>query len=152
MAGAPSLSHCLRAIHIQERRVWPPYHVPIIPLIFWSFYYLNFSDPAAYTDFLHRPLYMCGDPYETTDSVFGVKESLVLDFLKGGGHRRASGEVWSVTKIVPLKHDFVCITKGISHQMRQKVAQDQANRQGGGEAQGRGWSSDTGGILIEYRD
>ena len=80
---------------------------------------------------LHRALYLRGDPYETSDAVFGVKESLVVD-LHSIDDFPGLAEKHGVppgTKV--LKHDFVLNTAGEARATREREAQREADRQGG---------------------
>lgn len=65
-------------------------------------------------------LYLRGDPYETSDAVFGVKQSLIVDLDKvdrdiAKRYDAKEGE-WL------LKHDFVLVTEKETEQLRDKNA------------------------------
>ena len=75
---------------------------------------------------------MRGDPYETSDAVFGVKESLIVTLREVGdveGLAERHG-VLLTTKL--LRHDFVLTTEEESLAVRQQDAQREVERQGGG--------------------
>lgn len=83
------------------------------------------------TDNLNRALYLRGDPYESSDAVFGVKESLVVD-LKRVGDVPGLGEKHGLpAEMKLLQHDFVLISEKESQLQREQAAQEEANLQGG---------------------
>lgn len=74
---------------------------------------------------------MPGGPFESSDGVFGVKESLVVD-LKRIGDVAGLAEKHGVspdTKL--LEHHFVLITEEESRVFRDSEAQEQASRHKG---------------------
>jgi hypothetical protein len=76
-------------------------------------------------------LYLRGDPFETSDAVFGVKESLIIDLARVGD-TDGLAEKYNVspdTKL--LRYDFVLITEEEARQAREQAAQQVADRQGG---------------------
>ncbi|KAL4926759.1 intradiol ring-cleavage dioxygenase [Aspergillus undulatus] len=80
-------------------------------------------------DLLITALYPRGDPYETSDPVFGVKESLVVDLSEvtdSGMAEKYGVEVG--TKL--LKHDFVLLTEQQARELRRKNAVEAMDRQG----------------------
>lgn len=77
-------------------------------------------------------LYLRGDPYETSDAVFGVKESLIIDLQRVGdvdGLAEKHG-VPPDTKL--LQYDFVLITDEQQQKKREEDAWREVERQGGG--------------------
>jgi len=54
-----------------------------------------------------RALYIRNDPYETSDAVFGVKKSLVVDFSTADAGIAQKYGVKEGSKV--LKHDFVLV-------------------------------------------
>lgn len=76
-------------------------------------------------------LYLRGDPFETSDAVFGVKESLITDLARVGD-TDGLAEKYNVspdTKL--LRYDFVLITEDEARQAREQAAQEVADRQAG---------------------
>ena len=55
-----------------------------------------------------RALYLRGDPYETSDAVFGVKESLIIDLGTVTAEQVKKYDVKEGTKL--LTYDFVLVT------------------------------------------
>ena len=69
----------------------------------------------------HSALYPRGDPYESSDPVFGVKESLVVDLATVSDPEVA--EKYCVEQGTSLlTYDFVLITKEESLQLRKEEA------------------------------
>ena len=67
-----------------------------------------------------RALYLRGDPYETTDAVFGVKQSLIVDLGKVDAE---TAKTYGVKEgMTLLKHDFVLVTKEETEKLRDKNA------------------------------
>ncbi len=63
---------------------------------------------------------MRGDPYETSDAVFGVKQSLVIDLDKVD---KATAEEYGVAEgSWLLKHDFVMTTQEEADNLRDELA------------------------------
>ena len=65
---------------------------------------------------LCRALYIRGDPYETSDAVFGVKNSLIVDFEKADGETAKKYDV-KVGSLV-LRHDFVLVSENETSSLR----------------------------------
>lgn len=59
---------------------------------------------------------MRGDPYETSDAVFGVKDSLVVDVHKVNADTAKKYGVAEGSSLI--KHDFVLVTKEESEKLR----------------------------------
>lgn len=75
------------------------------------------ADPfETLTDNPISALYLKGDPYETSDAVFGVKSSLIVDF------HLADEEVAKKYNIEPgtrvLKHDFILVSEKEASDLR----------------------------------
>lgn len=70
--------------------------------------------------FLHRALYLRGDPYETSDAVFGVKDSLVVD-LKTVTPEQAK-EYGVAEGCMLLTYDFVLVSDEEARSLREKEA------------------------------
>lgn len=71
-------------------------------------------------DHLITALYLRGDPYETSDAVFGVKESLIVDL---GTVTPAQAQQYNVkegTKL--LTYDFVLVTDEETKTLRDEEA------------------------------
>jgi hypothetical protein len=65
-------------------------------------------------------LFLRGDPYETTDAVFGVKQSLIVDI---GTVDAETAKTYGVKEgMAFLKHDFVLVTKEETEQLRDQNA------------------------------
>lgn len=68
----------------------------------------------------HRALYLRGDPYETSDAVFGVKESLLIDLETVDAEQAARYGVKEGGKLIT--YDFVLISEEESKGLREKNA------------------------------
>lgn len=71
---------------------------------------------------------MRGDPYETSDAVFGVKQSLVVDFDKVDAATAAQYGIQEGTLL--LKHDFVLVTKQEAEDLRDRNATEALTKLG----------------------
>ena len=69
-----------------------------------------------------RALYLRGDPYETSDAVFGVKESLIIDLKTVTEDHVKQYEVKPGSKLIT--YDFVLVTDEESRKLREKNAMD----------------------------
>jgi len=93
-------------LNLLKRHPWRPAHM-----------HFMFEKPGW--DHLITALYIRGDPYETSDAVFGVKQSLIVDFEKVDAETAKYGvEIGS--KI--LKHDFVLVDEKETEKLRDKNA------------------------------
>ncbi|KAF3014446.1 hypothetical protein E8E14_008648 [Neopestalotiopsis sp. 37M] len=82
-------------------------------------------------DRLITALYLRGDPYENSDAVFGVKESLITT-LGSVSDVEGLTEKYGVAPTTKLlKHDFVLITDEESDNLREQNAWKEAQRRGG---------------------
>lgn len=73
-----------------------------------------------------RALYVRGDPYESSDAVFGVKESLIVD-LKRASDTPGLSETYGVletTKV--LTYDFVLVSEAEVDALRHEKATQSA--------------------------
>lgn len=67
-----------------------------------------------------RALYLRGDPYETSDAVFGVKESLIVDL---GTVNKEQAEKYGVKEGSKLlTYDFVLVTDEETKKLRDEEA------------------------------
>ncbi|KAH7116332.1 dioxygenase [Dactylonectria macrodidyma] len=82
----------------------------------WRPAHLHFMLKKAGMDELTTALYLRGDPYETSDAVFGVKESLVVDLDRVD---KATAEKYGVEEgIWLLTYDFVLATEDETMKLR----------------------------------
>jgi protocatechuate 3,4-dioxygenase beta subunit len=65
-------------------------------------------------------LYIRNDPYETSDAVFGVKKSLIVDFITADAETAKKYDVKEGTKL--LKHDFVLVGEKETERLRDENA------------------------------
>jgi hypothetical protein len=75
-----------------------------------------------------RALYLRGDPYETSDAVFGVKKSLVVDL--GKVDKEMAKEYGVEEGIWLLKHDFVLTTQEETEKLRDQLATEALQKLG----------------------
>lgn len=75
-----------------------------------------------------RALYLRGDPYETSDAVFGVKQSLVVDL---GKVDKETAEKYGVKEgIWLLEHDFVLTTQEETAKLKDELATEALKKLG----------------------
>lgn len=75
-----------------------------------------------------RALYLRGDPYETSDAVFGVKQSLIVDLDKVD---KETAEKYGVKEgIWLLKYDFVLTTQEETEKLRDQLAEEALKKLG----------------------
>lgn len=67
---------------------------------------------------IFRALYLRGDPFESSDAVFGVKNSLLVNLLQVDDAMAQAYNVQVGSKL--LKHDFVLVTDEESRSLRDK--------------------------------
>jgi hypothetical protein len=65
-------------------------------------------------------LYIRNDPYETSDAVFGVKQSLIVDFVPADAETAKKYGVKEGTKL--LRHDFVLVSAKETEKLRDENA------------------------------
>ncbi|KAM0720875.1 hypothetical protein Q7P37_003160 [Cladosporium fusiforme] len=73
-------------------------------------------------DHLITALYLRGDPYETSDAVFGVKESLLIDLGTVNAEQANTYGVKEGGKL--MSYDFVLVSEQESRELREKNAMD----------------------------
>ncbi len=64
----------------------------------------------------HRALYLRGDPYETSDAVFGVKDSLLIDLHDVDEETAKKYDVKSGIKMI--KYDFGLVSEKEASDLR----------------------------------
>lgn len=67
-----------------------------------------------------RALFLRGDPYETSDAVFGVKESLLVDLTTADNSVAQEYEVKPGTLV--LTYDFILVSEAEAKDLREKEA------------------------------
>ena len=80
-------------------------------------------------DVVCRALYLRNDPYETSDAVFGVKDSLTVDLGKAGPEYAKKYNVSEDHAL--LTYDFVLVSDAETKALREKnskIALDQLGR------------------------
>lgn len=65
-------------------------------------------------------LYLRGDPYETSDAVFGVKDSLLIDLGTVSAEQSKKYGMKEGTKVI--SYDFVLVSEEDSRKLREKNA------------------------------
>lgn len=65
-------------------------------------------------------MYLRGDPYETSDAVFGVKESLIIDLKTVDEQHVKQYGVKAGTRLIT--YDFVLVTENDSKELRERNA------------------------------
>ena len=98
-----------------ERHCWRPSHM-----------HFMFEKPGY--DHLITALYLRGDPYETSDAVFGVKESLIVDLGTVSAEQAKQYDVKESTKL--LTYDFVLVTEEESADLRAKKSKEALEKLG----------------------
>ncbi|KAF5138392.1 Hydroxyquinol 1,2-dioxygenase [Metarhizium anisopliae] len=94
-------------LKLLKRHCWRPAH-------------MHFMFEKEGWDHLTTALYMRGDPYETSDAVFAVKRSLIVDLEKVDAATAAKYGVKEGTLL--LKHDFVLVTQKEADELRDRNA------------------------------
>ncbi|ROW10224.1 hypothetical protein VMCG_01671 [Cytospora schulzeri] len=98
-----------KLLQLLGRHCWRPAHV-------------HFMFEKEGWDHLITALYLRGDPYETSDAVFGVKKSLVIDLDKVD---KKTAEEYGVPEGTwLLKQEFVLITEKESLDLRDRLAEE----------------------------
>ncbi|KAK8103162.1 dioxygenase [Apiospora sp. TS-2023a] len=94
----------------------------------WRPAHLHFMFEKEGWDHLITALYMRGDKYETSDAVFGVKQSLIVDTTVAD---KATAEKYGVKEgTALLKHDFVLVTKQETDDLKDKNAMEALEKLG----------------------
>ena len=71
---------------------------------------------------MNSALYLRNDPYETSDAVFGVKKTLIVDFKPAD---EATAKQYSVDFGTPvLRHDFVLVSEKEASNLRDKNSKE----------------------------
>lgn len=65
-----------------------------------------------------RALYLRGDPYETSDAVFGVKESLLVDLITADKETAQKYQVRPGTLV--LRYEFILVSEAEARNFREK--------------------------------
>ncbi|KAK6198445.1 hypothetical protein LQW54_010273 [Pestalotiopsis sp. IQ-011] len=86
----------------------------------WRPAHLHFMFDKPGLDKLVTALYLRGDPYETSDAVFGVKQSLIVDLGKVDGAAAAKYDAKEGHWL--LMHDFVLVTEKETQDLRDRNA------------------------------
>jgi protocatechuate 3,4-dioxygenase beta subunit len=94
-------------LKLLKRHPWRPAHM-----------HFMFGKPGW--DNLITALYIRGDPYETSDAVFGVKQSLIVEFEKVDAETAKKYGVEVDSKI--LRHDFVLVDEKETEKLRDENA------------------------------
>ncbi|KUJ23610.1 aromatic compound dioxygenase [Mollisia scopiformis] len=94
-------------LKLLKRHPWRPAHM-----------HFMFEKPGW--DHLITALYIRNDPYETSDAVFGVKQSLIVDFTSADAEIAKKYGVKEGTKF--LKHDFVLVDEKETERLRDENA------------------------------
>ncbi|KAF7870448.1 hypothetical protein EAF04_004192 [Stromatinia cepivora] len=96
-----------RLLKLLKRHPWRPAH-------------MHFMFQKTGWDHLITALYIRGDPYESSDAVFGVKESLIVDFEPATAEIAERYSVPVGSKV--LKHDFVLVSEKETEELRDQNA------------------------------
>lgn len=76
----------------------------------------------------HRALYIKGDPYETSDAVFGVKDNLVVEV---GKVDKATAEKYGVKEGTALiTWDFVLVSDKEANELRDRKSMEALEKLG----------------------
>ncbi|KAF2006886.1 aromatic compound dioxygenase [Amniculicola lignicola CBS 123094] len=87
----------------------------------WRPSHMHFMFEKGGFDHLITALYLRGDPYETSDAVFGVKESLIVDLGTVTSEQAKEYDVAEGSKL--LTYDFVLETEADTQKLRNEQAQ-----------------------------
>jgi hypothetical protein len=85
-----------------------------------SSFVAHFYKRHSLTYFSNSALYIRNDPYETSDAVFGVKQSLIVDFDAVDAATANKYGVAEGSKV--LKHDFVLVSDKETEKLRDENA------------------------------
>jgi len=94
-------------LKLLHRHPWRPAHM-----------HFMFEKPGW--DHLITALYIRNDPYETSDAVFGVKQSLIVDFEPADAATAKQYGVNEGCKV--LRHDFVLVSEKETEKLRDENA------------------------------
>ncbi|KAI9689990.1 MAG: hypothetical protein M1822_009872 [Bathelium mastoideum] len=104
-----------KLLRLLKRHAYRPSHV-----------HFMFDKPGY--DHLITALYLRNDPYETSDAVFGVKESLLVDLQKVNKEQAQKYDVSAGTWLIT--YDFVLISEEESRNLREQKAMRAMESQG----------------------
>jgi hypothetical protein len=76
----------------------------------------------------YRALYLRGDPYETSDAVFGVKESLIINLGTVTPEQAKKYDIKEGSKL--LTYDFVLVTDEETKDLRNQKAREAMQKLG----------------------
>ncbi len=94
----------------------------------WRPAHMHFMFAKEGFDRLITALYVRGDPYESSDAVFGVKESLIVDIGVVSEEQAREYEVEEGTRL--LVHDFVLVSDKDTSELRARLAMEAMEKQG----------------------
>ena len=94
-------------LKLLKRHPWRPAHM-----------HFMFEKPGW--DHLITALFFHGDPYETSDAVFGVKKSLIVDFVPASKETAEKYGVKEGSKV--LVHDFILVSEKETEKLRDENA------------------------------
>ncbi|KAF2205017.1 aromatic compound dioxygenase [Delitschia confertaspora ATCC 74209] len=94
----------------------------------WRPSHMHFMFRKENFDHLITALYLRNDPYETSDAVFGVKESLIVDLGTVSPEQAAKYDVPEGSKL--LTYDFVLVTEKETRELRDAEARKAAEKLG----------------------
>jgi len=86
----------------------------------WRPAHMHFMFEKSGWDHLITALYIRNDPYETSDAVFGVKQSLIVDFEPADASIAKQYGVKEGSKV--LRHDFVLVSEKETEKLRDENA------------------------------
>lgn len=75
-----------------------------------------------------RALYLRGDPYESSDAVFGVKDSLVVDLHEVDSTEAEKYGVKAGHRV--LRHDFVLVSDKEANDLRDRKSREALEKLG----------------------
>jgi protocatechuate 3,4-dioxygenase beta subunit len=88
--------------------------------------HIHFMIDSPGYDKLVTALYPRGDPYETSDPVFGVKESLIVDLGTVDAQTAVAYNIPEGTKM--LSYDFVLASEAEATAMKVEIAKEEASK------------------------
>lgn len=103
-------------LKLLNRHPWRPSHM-----------HFMFEKPGW--DHLITALFLRGDPYETSDAVFGVKQSLIVDLEKVDAETAKKYDIKEGSWL--LKHDFVLVSGEETEKLRDRNALEALKKLGG---------------------
>lgn len=113
-------------LKLLHRHPWRPAHMHFMfekpgwdHLITYVFIFIYIS-PGHANRLASRALYIRNDPYETSDAVFGVKQSLIVDFMQADAETAKQYGVKEGSKV--LRHDFVLVSEKETEKLRDENA------------------------------